>query len=1214
MTEHFPRQFGKYVLLKSLARGGMGEIHLAASGEPGGPAKLCVIKKVITEKTEPAKVNRFLDEAKVVLRLSHSNLVSTFDAGDVNGELFIAMELVEGKDLREIWNRCVRTRARIPVDVALVVIEEIARALAYVHTYGGLDLVHRDVAPPNILLSYGGAVKLTDFGLARSVLKLEHTAPGVVFGRASYLAPEQARGEIADARTDVYSLGIVLWELLTGQSYLQLAGLDPVTSLSLVRNPRTQPPSARAPWILPELDAVVLRALAADREKRFQTAQEMHGALFEVKERVAPRADAERIAQFLRGLYRDTLGEETADRERLLAQARPFFGGDRDSRRTAAIRPEAMVDPTAGENTDPISFGTSPGALSGRSSVGSGVAAAADAAATSAIDTEASRVVETHGESLAAAALRARAGSQVRRMASDLSGAEITTKVWRRGRGPRGEDAAQTFVGRVIDGRYLIKHRIGEGGMGTVYAAEHVDIGKTVAVKILHRLFSGEEQLVERFRREARAASRVGHPHIIEVTDFGTTEEGCAYFVMEYLEGMDLADVLVREGKVDAARTVRIAMQICQALEAAHVAGVIHRDLKPENIFLVTRNGQADFVKVLDFGIARDLSRESRQLTNPGMTMGTPEYMAPEQSMGRPADRRTDVYAVGALLYEMISGIAPFKADSHREMLEAKRRPPESLRKQGSQIPPALDGIILRALGPDPERRPQTMAELEQELARIVWDAEQAVAEVLGGQQPQGSREEPSGVTGRENDLEPRGSDIAGSGASTRGVRQRGKNDKNDKNDKNETKRTGKPGRRRIGSGDSQRKHDGSSPEAQGVAENGESPAAAMDQSARGKQDDARFHGGAESLSAHIQALMAAEPEADLEAGTSLVSIPGRIGAPISLDVAPVSGVETSSHGAGFVGADSPPRVDALDPDLPPAVLVPVLAEGMGRLPVVPDFGDLWAEARPSPIPPARRHRGVVIAAALGVLAASTAAWIMMKGPPPINRDWGGKVGARSPSGPLIRPVGPPSSPPSLPRANGTVVPALVPPARHPETIAMSSDSPVDGADTRGSTGPRPPRPRFDIVQTPPIERARAALAAGIPDDAIAVLRPAVKGVNDPIRLVLADALVASGWKDAKTYRWTVAMRKAREALELTERSGTSHGAHALLGEALYAVGDFGPALTEFMKALSETPRDARLKRRVVRSRRQLRRPGDDKAAAAESAPPQPSGEPASEQ
>src|SRR4029079_9853107 len=260
MSGFYPRRFGKYVLLKSLARGGMGEIYVAAMGEPGFQ-KFCVIKKVIAARSDRQKANRFLDEAKVVLRLSHANLVPTFDAGEVAGEFYIAMELVEGKDLREIWNQCVRTRTRIPLDVALHVGREVARALSYVHSYGDLRLVHRDVAPPNILLSYFGEVKLTDFGLARSVLKQEHTAPGIVYGRASYLAPEQARGEVADGRTDVYSLGIVLWELLTGHQYLQLTNVDPATAMSLVRNPRAMAPSVKAPWIAPEVDKLLLRAL-----------------------------------------------------------------------------------------------------------------------------------------------------------------------------------------------------------------------------------------------------------------------------------------------------------------------------------------------------------------------------------------------------------------------------------------------------------------------------------------------------------------------------------------------------------------------------------------------------------------------------------------------------------------------------------------------------------------------------------------------------------------------------------------------------------------------------------------------------------------------------------------------------------------------------------------------------------------------------------------
>ncbi len=358
MTGRFPRQFGKYVLLKPLAKGGMGEIYLAAGGEVGGFEKLCVIKKVITEKADKTKANRFLDEAKVGLRLSHSALVNTFDVGEVAGEFYIAMELIEGKDLREVWNRCVRTRQRIPLDVALHVVRETARALSYVHNYGDLKLVHRDVAPPNILLAYVGDVKLTDFGLARSVLKQEHTAPGVVFGRAAYLAPEQARGEVADARTDVYTLGIVLWELLTGQQFLQLGGLDPAAALALVRHPRQVPPSARAPWITAVLDQVALKALAPDREKRFQSADEFRQALSAVIADIAPTADSSRVSSFLQGIYAETIADERQERERFLKTEIPTFRaalargvrfGDGEARSSGAETPEPETKPPADE-------------------------------------------------------------------------------------------------------------------------------------------------------------------------------------------------------------------------------------------------------------------------------------------------------------------------------------------------------------------------------------------------------------------------------------------------------------------------------------------------------------------------------------------------------------------------------------------------------------------------------------------------------------------------------------------------------------------------------------------------------------------------------------------------------------------------------------------------------------------------------------------------
>jgi serine/threonine-protein kinase len=213
--------------------------------------------------------------------------------------------------------------------------------------------------------------------------------------------------------------------------------------------------------------------------------------------------------------------------------------------------------------------------------------------------------------------------------------------------------------------------------------------------------------------------------------DFGSTDDGCAYFIMELLDGIDLADVLTHERRLDPERSSQIAIQICRALSAAHAAGVIHRDLKPENIFLVARDGKADFVKVLDFGVARSAGR-SRRLTNPGVAMGTPEYMAPEQATGGAVDHRSDIYSVGALLYEMVTGLPPQKR-------EGGLMSPRSLRLQLSE---ELDRIIVRALEPDPASRYQSMAQLEYDLAKTVWGRTRAVSDLLGLRQPEARRDD----------------------------------------------------------------------------------------------------------------------------------------------------------------------------------------------------------------------------------------------------------------------------------------------------------------------------------------------------------------------------------------------------------------------------------------------------------------------------------------
>jgi hypothetical protein len=240
---------------------------------------------------------------------------------------------------------------------------------------------------------------------------------------------------------------------------------------------------------------------------------------------------------------------------------------------------------------------------------------------------------------------------------------------------------------------------------------------------------------VARFRREARAASKIGHPNIVDVTDSGTTADGSVYFVMEFLEGLELADVIDREGALDIGRTLNIGTQICRALAAAHNAGIVHRDLKPENVFLVVREGTTDFVKVLDFGIAKSAELEERKerLTHPGMAMGTPEYMAPEQAAGRPADPRSDIYAVGAILYEMLTGAPPYDGENFMEILTKKATlEPRPLRELRPEVSELVEKVVMRALAREPTERPQSMEGFEYELTKCLAGRGVAVAKMLG--------------------------------------------------------------------------------------------------------------------------------------------------------------------------------------------------------------------------------------------------------------------------------------------------------------------------------------------------------------------------------------------------------------------------------------------------------------------------------------------------
>jgi len=269
---------------------------------------------------------------------------------------------------------------------------------------------------------------------------------------------------------------------------------------------------------------------------------------------------------------------------------------------------------------------------------------------------------------------------------------------------------ADPFVGKVVNGKFRVENLIGQGGMGRVYRAHHLTLDRPVVLKMLHRAYSADPQIVQRFQREARAASRLDHPNSIAVLDFGESEDGTLFMAMEYLPGKDLGHVVADEFPLPEARIIRVGAQVLSALAEAHAHGIIHRDLKPENVMVVPRRDNPDFVKVLDFGIAKivDAGESDPKLTQAGLVCGTPEYMSPEQARGANLDARSDLYSMGVLLYQLCTGDLPFQSDTPVGFLTAHLSDvpvPPRQRRPDLSISPALDALITRSLEKDPARR-----------------------------------------------------------------------------------------------------------------------------------------------------------------------------------------------------------------------------------------------------------------------------------------------------------------------------------------------------------------------------------------------------------------------------------------------------------------------------------------------------------------------------
>ncbi|MEJ7597016.1 MAG: protein kinase [Kofleriaceae bacterium] len=291
-----------------------------------------------------------------------------------------------------------------------------------------------------------------------------------------------------------------------------------------------------------------------------------------------------------------------------------------------------------------------------------------------------------------------------------------------------GMSSLSEIVGVVLSGRYLVTRKVGQGGMGAVYEATHTLIGKRVAVKVLLEKYAQREAIVARLKQEAQLASSIGNEHIIDITDFGTTEDGRTFVVMEFLDGESLAECLARETRLGEKRILKIVAQAAAALAAAHAQGIVHRDIKPENLFLLQRKDE-DFVKVVDFGISKSLRSTSEEedqpkLTQTGMVLGTPLYMSPEQARGDDMlDARVDLYALGVIMYETATGRVPVIGNNYLSVIsQVLNEQPKSPRELRPELSEEFEAVVLKAMEKDRDERYTSANEMLADVTALLDD------------------------------------------------------------------------------------------------------------------------------------------------------------------------------------------------------------------------------------------------------------------------------------------------------------------------------------------------------------------------------------------------------------------------------------------------------------------------------------------------------------
>jgi len=667
-TLSLKRQLGKYELTRHLASGGMGDIYLARERGLAGVSRTVVVKKLKPElATEPDQVALFIDEARIATQLAHPNIVHVYEFGVEADAYYLAMEYVDGPTLAHLCERAIRRDVDIPRQVSVHVVAEVARALDYAHNAKDpadkpLNIVHRDVSPQNVLISAHGDVKLLDFGIARSTIRLQQTQAGVLRGKFSYMSPEHIAQKPIDARSDVFSAGIVLWE--TTLRCRLFSGDTGMETLQMVREGHVPRPRTLDPNYPVDLEAIVMAALERDPSRRFQTAGAFASALRTVLASYPP-VEKEQIGLLVKQL---------------------FPGGE-------------YVAPTLGSServTEPLSeISTRPARASRFAQVDSADASPDD-------------MLTVPGH---------RPGSRSQGSFPGNTAAQQE---------PSPSDTIRDQSGRfapgmILGGRYEIREFFGAGAMGETYAALDLPVAQEVALKFVHPALPEEPAMLKALRNELRLTQQVTHPNLARIYSL-VESDGHIFLVTQLVRGRPLAEEI--DGRpMELERCVAVLDDLLAGLAAAHRCLVLHRNIKPSNVILRDGNGGA---VLMDFGMARfhEVSGATRLSShNPLRRIadadaiilgtpsnaelgGTPGYIAPEILKGKRAGIPADLYSLGVVLFEMLVGRPPFSANTPLELLiRHLREPLPDVAELRPDAPPVILEIANRLLAKDPTER-----------------------------------------------------------------------------------------------------------------------------------------------------------------------------------------------------------------------------------------------------------------------------------------------------------------------------------------------------------------------------------------------------------------------------------------------------------------------------------------------------------------------------